>query len=681
MMRPWSFVVLLLMATTLVCGAEVSRVVETRGIPVRLSGVSDPLLESVRELVTQQVGMTRDTAASPPLADDLAFFVGSLYQELGYPTSGVQWSIEGREVVLEVTEGEAATVGDITFVGNRDLDTKELTDHLLRPTKELRTGVGNAVPFIELKLLEGATIVQRYCQSLGYLDAVVPEPVFVAREGGLVWDVSVGIELGQQYHFGDLTLSGDLARKDDDVQELLLGLRGLPFNEVKVESIRNEIAKFFQEYGYFHVKVIAHYSLAGGRDGVVPVVFHVEKGQRFRVTGINIAPGFSAGAQRLIRGSFSEAMGDLYVPGEVEIMHRRTMDTEVFARLDLDPVTAEDGTMVLNLSGSEALRARAAAYAGYETFDGPIIGGELRRVNLFDTGYAMQFEAELNGRGWKSTLKGINPAFLDTPTTFDIAVSAYTEEFFDIVDKAYGVQSNLRRQLGRHVTVTGFAEVSAHEINSEAFEDLFELLIGPLEYKIAMAGTELSLDFRDSPVLPKKGWLMSLGVKGGTGFAGSDVEFLQADTSFAGYVPLTKKLRTAFRARSSVIYNTGGVQNLPLDLRLFNGGATTVRSFPEQELGLTLLTIGGVQTNTFNLELSYEVIPNLELALFGDAGSLQQEAENPFASAHEDLRYAVGLGVRYKLPFGPLRVDYGVNVDRQEGEDFGALHITFGFAF
>lgn len=681
-MRAWPAILLLLLTTTTrLRGAEVSRVVEARGIPVRLSGVSDGLLESVRELVVEQIEMTRDSAANPPLADDLAFFVGSLYRELGYPTSGVQWSIEGREVVLEVTEGEAATVGDISFVGSRELGTKELTDYLLRPTKELRTGVGDKVPFIELKLLEGATVVQRYCQSLGYLDAVVPEPVFVAREGGLVWDVTVGMQLGQQYHFGELALSGDLGRNDGEVQELLHGLPGLPFNEVKVDSVRKEIAKLLQEYGYFHAKVDAHYGLAGDRDGVVPVVFHVEPGQRHRVSAIRIAPGFSAGAERLIRGSFSEALGDLYVPGEVEIMHRRTMDTEVFSRLDLEPTTAEDGTMVLNLSGTEALRARAAAYAGYETFDGPIVGGELRRVNLFDTGYAMQFEAELNGRGWKSTLKGINPAFLDTPTTFDLAVSAYTEEFFDIMDKAYGVQANFRRQFGRHVRATAFAEVSAHEIESEVFEDLFELLIGPLEYKIAMAGAELSLDFRDSPVLPKKGWLMSLGVKGGTGFSGSDVEFIQADTSFAGYVPITRKLRSAFRARSSVIYNTGGVQNLPLDLRLFNGGATTVRSFPEQELGLTLLTIGGVQTNTFNLELSYEVIPNLELALFGDAGSLQQEAENPFGSAHEDLRYAVGLGVRYKLPFGPLRVDYGVNLDRQEGEDFGALHITFGFAF
>jgi outer membrane translocation and assembly module TamA len=39
------------------------------------------------------------------------------------------------------------------------------------------------------------------------------------------------------------------------------------------------------------------------------------------------------------------------------------------------------------------------------------------------------------------------------------------------------------------------------------------------------------------------------------------------------------------------------------------------------------------------------------------------------------------MGIRYQLPIGPLRVDYGFNPGRQPGEAAGALHVTFGFAF
>jgi len=81
-----------------------------------------------------------------------------------------------------------------------------------------------------------------------------------------------------------------------------------------------------------------------------------------------------------------------------------------------------------------------------------------------------------------------------------------------------------------------------------------------------------------------------------------------------------------------------------------------------------------------NLEFSYEVIDNLEIAVFADAGSLSRDADNLFA-VPDDLRYAYGLGIRYALPVGPLRIDYGLNPDRRPGEAAGALHITLGFAF
>jgi outer membrane protein insertion porin family len=47
----------------------------------------------------------------------------------------------------------------------------------------------------------------------------------------------------------------------------------------------------------------------------------------------------------------------------------------------------------------------------------------------------------------------------------------------------------------------------------------------------------------------------------------------------------------------------------------------------------------------------------------------------------DDMRYAIGAGLRYKLPVGPIRLDYGVNPDPRPDEDFGAFHFSFGFAF
>ena len=120
---------------------------------------------------------------------------------------------------------------------------------------------------------------------------------------------------------------------------------------------------------------------------------------------------------------------------------------------------------------------------------------------------------------------------------------------------------------------------------------------------------------------------------------------------------------------------------MPIDERFFNGGSTTVRSFAERELGPhdeNGYPIGGEAFSVFNIEYIVPIWNALSAAVFTDAGNVQGE----FADAGvENMRYAVGLGLRYKLPIGPVRVDYGLNPDPKEEEAMGAFHFSFGFAF
>ena len=46
-----------------------------------------------------------------------------------------------------------------------------------------------------------------------------------------------------------------------------------------------------------------------------------------------------------------------------------------------------------------------------------------------------------------------------------------------------------------------------------------------------------------------------------------------------------------------------------------------------------------------------------------------------------DLREVAGIGLRYRSPFGPLRLDWGFKLDRRPGETRQQLHIGVGYAF
>ncbi len=98
----------------------------------------------------------------------------------------------------------------------------------------------------------------------------------------------------------------------------------------------------------------------------------------------------------------------------------------------------------------------------------------------------------------------------------------------------------------------------------------------------------------------------------------------------------------------------------PLTSASFNGGSTTVRSFAERDLGphdLRDHPIGGEFFTVMNVEYTFPLYGELLGAVFFDAGNLLVSAEDP---GFDDMRYAIGLGLRYQLPIGPIRLDYGV---------------------
>jgi outer membrane translocation and assembly module TamA len=88
--------------------------------------------------------------------------------------------------------------------------------------------------------------------------------------------------------------------------------------------------------------------------------------------------------------------------------------------------------------------------------------------------------------------------------------------------------------------------------------------------------------------------------------------------------------------------------------------------------------VGGNGLVIFNAELRAPIAHGFGVVGFVDTG-------NVFAAASEidlgELRTAIGSGVRYKSPFGPIRFDLGFKVHRQPGEALTAWFISFGQAF
>jgi outer membrane protein insertion porin family len=92
---------------------------------------------------------------------------------------------------------------------------------------------------------------------------------------------------------------------------------------------------------------------------------------------------------------------------------------------------------------------------------------------------------------------------------------------------------------------------------------------------------------------------------------------------------------------------------------------------------------GGNALLLLNAELRATVRGGFGVVGFFDTGNVF--ARVPDVSLGE-LRSALGLGIRYRSPVGPIRVDLGFKLHRRDltpgnPESLTALHISFGQAF
>ncbi|MGE3535846.1 MAG: outer membrane protein assembly factor BamA [Candidatus Tectimicrobiota bacterium] len=161
----------------------------------------------------------------------------------------------------------------------------------------------------------------------------------------------------------------------------------------------------------------------------------------------------------------------------------------------------------------------------------------------------------------------------------------------------------------------------------------------------------------------------------------SDVSFLKLLLEARHYLPLWRQLLLATRFEIGGIQPYRDSQDVPFNVRFFAGGAGSVRGFPLNRLGPLNTSgdpIGGKSLFEGSTEVRFPLFGEFGAALFVDFGNVFRST---FTYHLAELRYAVGPGLRYNTPVGPVRLDVGFLLDRRPGEDFGRVEFSIGQAF
>ncbi|MEP6936729.1 MAG: BamA/TamA family outer membrane protein [Chthoniobacterales bacterium] len=665
--------------------------------------------QELRSQLKEQITTVDELGLTAARGDDIAFFLELFYRKHGYAKVDVHYAIEsGNRLRLDITEGPLVSLGQVLFVGNQHQATEKLFDYAVGPTRERYSKLQKQLPFVAADVEEGANLVHRLYIAEGFLEAEVAAPIYHFRQETAQIDATIPITEGRQYFFGEISFTGNTIYGAEALHGQMLDLVERPYTDQRVADIPRRLQGYFKARGYYNVKVDATGDPTRARNNHVPVQVSIAPGPLYHFDGVTVN-----GLQRLrpsyIERRFSKLSGQTYSPDVLDEKFRNLMRTGLFNILQIKPTPIGGNLLRLDISAEEAKSKEFGFSLGYGSYVGGIVGLSYRDRDLFGYGRPLTTSVEYNQRGYKGEILWEDPYLFETDFGFKARLSALTFDFEGYTKFELGGRLDLTRKFGKHYELGLIVSQRHVEITSA---DIFPKdLLGTTSYFVSSVGLSQTLDLRDSKVIPTRGFVFDNTVDVAAGALGSDIDFIRSTGRLTYFLPFSRKTPTttdlgasgagpqlswlqrsslAFGGRVGIIHSLHSETNgviIPIDERFFNGGSTTVRSFAERDLGphdRHGFPVGGEFFTVFNVEYTFPIFGELEGALFGDAGNLLPSSEDPFATfdaSLSDMRYAIGAGLRYKLPIGPVRVDYGVNPDPHEHEDFGAFHFSFGFAF
>jgi outer membrane protein assembly complex protein YaeT len=512
----------------------------------------------------------------------------------------------------------------------------------------------------------------------GYAESEVRPEVEANEQTGQV-TVRVDVREGPRWRVADIYYQRD----EDDTVTLPAtdSWVGLPWSSTLQEDIREAIRQAYYADGYPDVGVHVEAETDATGDGENPayVVATIVPGPPVMVGQVRFE-GNQTTRESVLRRRVPLDSGDLLNLVSLERARYRIARLGVFESVDLH-YEPEDGSVrdpVFELI--EGPRYETNLLFGYGSYEQVRGGVEHRQMNIL--GLAHQSRLEL-----VHSLKSTSAEYTYTiPELFGEQLDG-TARLFGLqrrevafLRQEYGVDLSLKRRLrriGGEATAGYTFGPQRNRRSSLATQatDERQLIVASLNF--ALTG-----DRRDNPLRPRRGYHWSARVEAAHPTLGGEATYQRYELAGAYHTRWGEGRWIHFGLSHALITTFGSDgTTLPVNARFYPGGDNSIRGYQRGEAaprGADGLFLGAKTYLLGNLELEQAVTPNWSVVAFGDAiGTAEALRDYPF---HERL-YTAGLGIRFQTLIGPLRLEYGRNINPRPDDPSGTWHFSIGYPF
>jgi len=651
---------------------------------------TDKLLEGLKD-----IGLAEGRVFDRSLLDKVEQELRRQYFSRGKYAVKIETTITPLErnrvgILIDISEGEAARIKQINIVGNHTFTDKELRKGFTLDTPSFLSFITKNDQYSKQKLSADLEILRSYYLDRGYLNFnILSTQVSITPDKKDIY-ITINISEGNQFRIKEVTLSGELVLKPEELFPLVKINPDDVFSRKRVTEAVDRISAKLGDQGYAFANVNTVPDV-NESERLVNLAFIVDPGKRVYVRRVNVKGNITT-RDEVLRREMRQMEAGWFSAEKVERSRTRLQKLGFFEDVNVETPAVPGTTdqVDVNYSVTETSSGNITAGAGYSQTSGILFNASVSQDNFLGSGKRVSF-AFNNSKVTTVysfyytdpyyTINGVSRGFglFYKKTDADQAnISSYTTD-------TYGANVNYGIPINEFDTIRvspEFENLKLKETSESPNEVIDFIDRHGNDYNTVKLTGSWAHDTRNKALFADDGGLQSLSVE--TAVPGSGLQYYKLGYDQRRYVPLTKDLTLSMHAQLGYGDGYGDYDNLPFFENYFAGGVRSVRGFEDNTLGPkdskgnpiggSLQVVGGAEI-LFPIPF-VEGTKSFRLGTFFDIGNVYSDVSNFDAT---ELRYSVGVSSLWISPLGPLAISLGIPLNDKSGDNVQNFQFTVGF--
>ncbi len=647
--------------------------------------------------------------------------IETLYRRSGYYNATVtprlvQLGQNRVNLIYVISEGAETGIESIQFSGNNAFSDSQLSSVITTSESTWWKFFSTTDTYDPDRLNFDKELLRRHYLKNGFADVEIVSADAQLLADGSSFAVSFTIVEGPQYTISNVAVntgntSIDPARLQDAVNESA----GDVYDASKVDNTVEQMTLEAGKAGFAFARARPKIE----RDPVnstLSIVYDLDEGPRVYIERIDIV-GNVRTLDEVIRRELNIAEGDAYNRILVDRARRRLTGLDFFEKIDIrqEEGSAPDLAVVV-IDVVEKSTGTINFSAGYSTTEQIIGSVSISERNLLGTGNQASLSTSLSFLRQSINASFTNPYFLDRDISAGIDLFGSRTDVEDessFTTQQVGGALRLGTRLDDYNALFGKYSLTYRDIDvgdpRSASRAIREAEGTDVISKVGLTHVYSDLDH---PSRPTSGFRTSIEVE--VAGLGGDVEWARVDASAYYFMPLLfDGVVVKFEGNAGHIEPFPNGDKVPILDRFFKGG-DSMRGFRRSGIGPRQRneftgqydSIGGQTYGIGTIEVTFPLgLPEafgLEGSVFSDfgtlfgapevsgtqgdgSGCLEPVVPTPFDCdvLGKDIafRAAVGAGVIWQSPFGPLRLDVAYPFVKESYDETEIVRFSVGTRF